>query len=128
MTSPPSVQQEPSGWELKRAVERLETALNGLGVRIEARLDKLVTQEAFAAEQRRVDEKLKDLADDLAQERVARAEVVAREEAERIKGDGMQQAALDKLIRLQQWLLVAIVLPVAFFAIDIWLRYGGGGR
>jgi hypothetical protein len=37
-----------------------------------ARLDRLVTQDAFAGEQRRVDEMIRNLTDDLAQERVER--------------------------------------------------------
>ena len=115
---------EPTAWELKRLIERLEVGVNGLGARLEARLDKLVSQEAFSAEQRRVDDKFKDLADDIAQERLARAEVVAREEVERTRGDAVQQAALDKLVATQRWLLVAIVLPIAFFGINIWLQYG----
>lgn len=118
--------QEPSSWELKRLIERLELGVNGLGTRLEARLDKLVSQEAFAAEQRRVDDKMKDLSDDISQERLARAAEIAREESERTKGDAMQQGALDKLGERYRWVVVAIVLPIVLFIANALLQYGSG--
>lgn len=126
---------EPGGWELKRSHEQLRQDMrdgfNGLG----QRLDKVVTAEAFAAEQRRVDDKLRDQAEDIAHERQQRAEAIATEKAERVeaiatekaereKGDAAQQVALEKLISNQKWIIAAIFLPVLFFIITVLISKG----
>lgn len=105
---------EPGPWELQRAHEQLRADMREGFQGINSRLDRLVSTDAFAAEQRRVDDKLKDLADDIAAERESRK-----------IGDQQQQTALDKLIATQRWLLVAIVLPIALFLGNIYISRSG---
>jgi len=57
----------PPGW-----FGILREDIAGLRAEFSARLDRLVTQDAFAAEQRRVDDKFADLGSDIVTEREAR--------------------------------------------------------
>lgn len=105
--------EEPSGWELKRSHEQIRQDMREGFANLGQRLDKLVTESAFTAEQRRVDDKLKDLADDIAAEREARK-----------NGDTGQQAALDRLIATQRWVIAVVLLPTAFFIITTLISLG----
>lgn len=140
-------QQEPGPWELQRRLDKLDTShqasLDKLDAsqqarfdRLDERLDRLVTTEAFAAEQRRTDEKIKDVADALAEERRQRAQNLqdekhARERAleeekkQRKEGDANQQTALDKLVATQRWVIVAILVPVGLFLANLYLSTQG---
>jgi hypothetical protein len=62
---------EPGGWELKRFNEQLRQDMREGFAGLNTRLDKVVTTEAFTAEQRRVDDKIRDLAEDIAHERTS---------------------------------------------------------
>lgn len=118
--------EAPGGWELKRSHEQLRQDMrdgfSGLG----ARLDKLVTADAFAAEQRRVDDRLKDLGDDIVQERTARLTAQADEKKARQEGDQAQQVTLDKLTTTLRWVAAGIILPVALFLATLFMNTRGG--
>lgn len=115
---------EPGGWELKRSHEQLRQDMRDGFNQLGQRLDKVVTAEAFAAEQRRVDDKFKDLNDDIVTERSQRQDAIAEEKAAREKGDAAQQAALDKLVSNQKWLIAAVLLPLAFFVVTTLITLG----
>lgn len=115
---------EPGGWELKRSHEQLRQDMRDGFAGLGARLDKVVSSEAFQAEQRRVDDRLRDLADDIAAERLQRQTDHATEKAERQQGDAAQQAALDKLVSNQRWLVAAVLLPIAFFIVTVLISTG----
>lgn len=115
---------EPGGWELKRSHEQLRQDMRDGFNNLGQRLDKVVTAEAFAAEQRRVDDKFRDLADDITTERSQRVEAIALEKSEREKGDARQQLALDKLVANQKWLIAAVLLPLAFFVVTTLITLG----
>ncbi|UUW88408.1 hypothetical protein [Pimelobacter simplex] len=121
--------QEPGPWQLQ---QRLDERLDKIDVnqqagfdRLDKRLDRLVTTEAFNAEQRRVDDKLKDLADDIAAERDARRMALVDEQRAREAGDKSQQLALDKLIANQKWILVTILIPIALFIANLVISRSG---
>lgn len=118
------VTQEPGPWELQRTHEQLRADMREGFAQLNSRLDRLVSTDAFAAEQRRVDEKLKDLADDIAAEREQRQIAIGSEKRERERGDSAQQSALDKLIANQKWIIVAVLLPVGLFLANLYLARG----
>lgn len=93
---------EPGGWELQRSHEQLRQDMREGFASLGTRLDKVVTAEAFAAEQRRVDDKIRDLADDIAAERRER----------------------EKLTATQRWLIAAILLPIALTVVTILISKG----
>lgn len=109
------VHDEPGGWELRRALDETRKDMRDGFAGLNQRLDKLVSTDAFNAEQRRVDERLKDIADDLA------AEASARQ-----AGDADQQKALDKLVSNQKWILTAILLPIGLFLASLYVTAKGG--
>lgn len=115
---------EPGGWELKRSHEQLRQDMREGFAQMNSRLDQVVTASAFTAEQRRVDDKLKDLAEDIANEREQRQQAMTAESASRTEGDLRQQVALDKLVANQKWLIAAVLLPLAFFIITTLISLG----
>lgn len=118
-------QADPSPGELSRRLDRIETGQQAGFDRLDKRLDRLVTNEAFAAEQRRVDEKFRDLADDITTERTQRQSAIAEEKQTREKGDAAQQTALDKLVANQKWLVVAVLLPIGLFLANLYFGSRG---
>ena len=74
---------------------------------VNARLDRLVTQEAFQAEQRRVDERNADLAKDIADEQAAR-----------IRAFGELEKKSDRLKGWIRWLVGVALVPLALFIAD----------
>jgi hypothetical protein len=106
---------EPGGWELRRALDETRKDMRDGFAQLNQRLDKLVTTDAFNAEQRRVDDRLKDLADDIAAEKV-----------QRVEGDANQQKSLDKLVATQRWVAAAILLPIALFVATLIMNVRGG--
>lgn len=115
---------EPGGWELKRSHEQLRQDMRDGFNQLGQHLDKVVTAEAFAAEQRRVDDKHRDLAEDIAAERAARQAAIAEEEKAREKGDQRQQESLDRLVANQKWIIVTILIPIALFVANLLIRTG----
>lgn len=115
---------EPGGWELRRALEQQRADMREGFAGINARLDKLVSQDAFTAEQRRVDDRLKDLADDIAAEKAARQEAQVDERKAREAGDQRQQEQLDKLTTNLRWVAVSVLLPIALFLANLLIVKG----
>ena len=116
--------QEPGPWELQRRLDQIDANQQAGFDRLDKRLDRLVTTEAFNAEQRRVDDKLKDLVDDIAAERDARKAALIDEQRAREDGDKRQQVALDKLIANQKWIVVTILIPIALFIANLVIGRG----
>jgi hypothetical protein len=107
---------EPNGWEMKRALEALDRGMRDGFAQANARLDKLVSQDAFQAEQRRVEDRLKAIERDQAEEK-----------ADRVAGDERQQAQLDKFASNFRWLFASMVIPI-ICVILAWLLTRGGAR
>ena len=106
--------------------------LRSLRLEINQRLDRLVTTEAFAAEQRRMDGLLSGINEDIANERVARADAIAGSVAARevaiteVKGAISDvKAAIAKTASHMKWLVAAIIIPVAGIVTTIWLTLRG---
>ncbi|WP_235739006.1 hypothetical protein [Nocardioides alcanivorans] len=116
---------EPGGWELHRAVKKMGEDLTTGLAQLNQRLDRLVSTDAFNAEQRRVDDRLKDLADDIAGERAARVAAQETERSERKEGDKAQQATLDKLTTNLRWVAASIILPIALFVATLLMNMRG---
>lgn len=121
MTAP-----EPGGYELQRALEQQALVMRDGFAGLNARLDKLVSADAFLGERGRVDDRIKDLADDISAEREQRARDISTERAARVKGDEDQQRAIDKITTTQRWVAAAIILPIALFIASIILATRGG--
>ena len=100
--------ETPAAWELHRAIEQIRSDQRAGFEGLNARLDKLVTTEAFEAERRRVDEKFVAVAEDIAQERGERKAL----------GKDMQ-TAIDKAGAWVKWLIAGIALPVALFIFNL---------
>ena len=88
--------------------------LDQMRIEFNARLDRLVTTEAFAAEQRRVDDRFAAQGEDIVGEASARkADIKALRDA------------ADKTQANLRWVAAAIVLPVALFVANLVLIRGG---
>ena len=92
---------------------------------INSRIDRLVSTDAFNAEQRRVDDSLKAIADDITADRQQWMRELAQEKVDREKGDTAQQAQLDKLVITIRWVAAAILLPVGLYVADVIMNRGG---
>ena len=90
------------------------------------RIDRLVTQDAFAAEQRRVDEKMHAVLEDLADERSARELGLANERKAREAGLQQSSNAIQRQTTLLRWLGASVVIPMAGLIIGLLSQYGGG--
>ena len=66
-----------------------------------------------------------DLADDIAQERAQRIQMLIDEKAARQSGDKAQQQILDRLTANIRWVAAAIILPIALFVAAILLGRPG---
>lgn len=118
---------EPNGWEMKRALESLSASVRDGFTQTNARLDRLVSQEAFVSEQRRVDDRITGLAEMLASEKADRVRADEEEKREREAGDTKQQAQLDKFAGNFRWLFASMVIPIAC-VILAWVLARGGAR
>lgn len=94
---------EPTLGELKRTVESGFASVN-------ANLREKVSQDVYAADQRRIDDRMADMKVDQAEEKV-----------ERKAGDDKQQLLLDKMSTNMKWLLTGLLLPTVFFAVTVYL-------
>jgi hypothetical protein len=117
---------EPTGWEMKRAMEAMDRAMRDGLAQINARLDKLVSQDAFQAEQRRRDDQYATLMADIADEKAERVAAIEAEKRARERGDAAQQAQLDKADANRRWLWAAVVIPIAGIIVTVLLARGGG--
>jgi len=110
--------------------------LRALRTDMNARLDRLVTTEAFAAEQKRVDQQFTNLGQDIVDERIARGQAIAIEattrreadEAEILAREKAATAAASAAARTVVWFRWAIgVLAVPAVALfSFWLSTKGG--
>lgn len=121
------VTTEPNGWEMKRALDSLDRGMRDGFAQTNARLDKLVSQDAFQAEQRRVEDRLKAIEREQAEEKADRVAADEAEKRERESGDKGQQAQLDKFAGNFRWLFASMVIPIAC-VILAWLLARGGAR
>lgn len=94
---------EPTLGELKRTMESGFASVN-------ANLREKVSQDVYAADQRRMDDRVADIKVDVAEEKV-----------ERKAGDDRQQLLLDKMATNIKWLLTGLLLPTVFFAVTVYL-------
>lgn len=94
---------EPTLGEIKRTMEAGFATVN-------SNLHKKVDQGVYEADQRRIDDDITDL-------KVA----LAKEEGARERGDDKQQTLLDKMSTNLKWLVAVVLLPTAFFAVNIYL-------
>lgn len=117
-------QQAPGPWELRRAIDQIRDDQREGFASINSRLDRLVSADAFAAEQRRMDEKIAGERQRTDEKIAALTDDLTKEAAARKEGDQAQQSALDKLVANQKWIVVAIGLPVALFLANLFLQKG----
>jgi hypothetical protein len=126
---------EPGGWELKRALADHRTDMREGFKSINERLDRLVSSDAYMADQRRVDDRLKELADDIAAEQRSRAEAIALERETRTVEVNKEvtnrkaaidalQTSMDKMVQTQRWVAAAIIIPIALFVANIVIAKG----
>jgi len=120
----PDESQMPNGWEMQRAVDGLNNSLRDGLAQINARLDRLVSQDAFEAERRRVDERLAALGADVVEEKTDRLSAVESEKQAREQGDKIQQSQLDKLGNRIWGAVVGALIPIGLFIADIAIRKG----
>lgn len=117
---------EPGGWELRRSLDKQAEDIRDGFAQLNARLDKLVSAETHSSDLRRVDDRLADLASDIAAEQSARVAALADERTARQEGDKAQQATLDRLTANIRWVAAAIVLPIALFIATLVMNTKGG--
>ena len=94
---------EPTLGELKRTMESGFASVN-------ANLREKVSQDVYAADQRRHEDRLADMKVDQAEEKV-----------ERKAADKEQQGQIDKISTNIKWFLTGLLLPTAFFAVTVYL-------
>lgn len=107
-------EQEPGGWELQRSISQLAQTVREGNAGLNQRLDQLVTRDSFQAEQRRVEGVLKAMADDIHEEREARAAAVSALERQ-----------LERLTTTLRWVAASIVIPIALFLANLYVSRGG---
>lgn len=115
---------EPTLGELQRLIESVALAQREGLATINASLSRLVSQDVYEADQRRIYDRLEDLRGDIVEERVARIEAMAAEKSARESGDGEQQKALDKLVTGLRWTAASILIPVALFIANLVVDLG----
>ena len=89
--------------------------LRALRIDMNARLDRLVSQEAFSAEQRRVDDRHAALGQDVVDERLARKADV-----------DTLRVSLTKTAANVRWAIAGIILPTALIITMIVIALRGG--
>lgn len=99
--------------QLKALGEGQQRGFDSLRAEFNQRLDRLVTTEAFTAEQRRVDERLSNLGQDIVDERLARL-------AEFEKANDR----MAKLAANMRWVASALLLPIGLFVAGLVLGRG----
>ncbi|MCZ2261598.1 hypothetical protein [Isoptericola sp. QY 916] len=98
------------------------------------KLDRVVTKDMFQAESRRVDDRIADVAKDIADERVAREKAINEERAAREKAveaekrarKALEEAAQARSDRLGVWLRWLAGGLVASIGTAIFTRFSGG--
>jgi regulator of protease activity HflC (stomatin/prohibitin superfamily) len=115
--------EQPGNAELDRLLREGFATVN-------ARLDKLVSQDVFLAEQRRVDERHAALQADIAEEKAERIAAIRDERAERVAADTAEQNAREAAITKEKgerekigvwvrWVAASIAIPVVLFFANV---------
>lgn len=119
MSVPPSA--EPTLWELHRAVSQLREDLRGDLVHLAARLDQVVTQDVYRADQRATEQRIGAVEAALAGLRGEHDQVAERTEQQR-REDQAQAAATRRLV------LSSFVAPLLLMVLQLWLVTQGTAR
>ncbi|WP_399932140.1 hypothetical protein [Streptomyces kanamyceticus] len=116
MSMPPSA--EPTLWELHRAVSQLREDLRGDLARLAARLDHVVTEDVYRADQRGVEQRITHLESGLGALRTEVDQSLERTEQQR-REDQAQAMATRRLV------FSSFVSPVLLMALQLWLASRG---
>lgn len=103
---------EPTLGELKRTMEAGFASVN-------ASLAKVVSQEVFLAEQRRVDERHTMIAADITEEKADRVAAIAAERTERTTALAKETAEREKLSNRLWMVAASIAIPVVLFIANL---------
>lgn len=114
---------EPGNSELDRLLREGFATVN-------ARLDKLVSQDVFLAEQRRVDERHAALQADIAEEKAERVASIKDERADRVAAitaeanaretaDAKEKGEREKIGIWVRWVAASIAIPTALFIANL---------
>ncbi|MFE7093288.1 hypothetical protein [Streptomyces erythrochromogenes] len=106
MTSP---NQDPTPWELLRAVQQLRDDLRADFAALASRLEQMVTKDVYAADQRAVEQRIGNLEDDLDE---------LREQREREAADARTNRRLA-LSALVAPIVVALLVAVLLAKLDL---------
>lgn len=90
--------------ELKALREGQQRGFDSMRAEFNTRLDRLVTTEAFTAEQRRVDERFAAMGQDIVDERLARVDAFDK-----------SNERMAKLAANVRWVASALLLPIGLF-------------
>lgn len=111
--------------QLKALGEGQQRGFDSLRAEFNQRLDRLVTTEAFTAEQRRVDERMAAMGQDIVDERLARQEELAKAIADRKVDYDKIHDRINKLGANMRWVASSVLLPIGLFVAG--LVFGSGG-
>ncbi|MFF0740530.1 hypothetical protein ACFYVL_09015 [Streptomyces sp. NPDC004111] len=117
MSVPPSA--EPTLWELHRAVSQLREDLRGDLAQLAARLDQVVTQDVYRADQRATEQRIGQVEAGLAGLRSEHDQSTERGELQRRED---QAAATRRLV------ISSFVAPLLLMALQLWLLSAGTAR
>jgi len=121
---------EPGNAELQRAIESLAGVQREGFANVRADIAKLVSQEVFLAEQRRVDERLAAQQADIAEEKAERIAAIKDEQAARERAITAEQTARkadiaeekaerEKVGTWVRWVAASIAIPTALFVANL---------
>jgi hypothetical protein len=109
---PPS--SEPTLWELHRAVSQLREDLRGELAQLAARLDQVVTQDVYRADQRATEQRIGQVEAALAGLRGEHDQITERADQQR-REDQAQATATRRLV------ISSFVSPLLLMAVQLWL-------
>ncbi|WP_411121716.1 hypothetical protein [Streptomyces sp. x-19] len=116
MSVPPGA--EPTLWELHRAVSQLREDLRGDLAQLAARLDQVVTEDVYRADQRAVDRRISQIEAGLSGLRGEHDQATERAQQQR-REDQAQAAATRRLV------VSSFVSPLGLMALQLWLASRG---
>ncbi|MEU7158502.1 hypothetical protein [Streptomyces chrestomyceticus] len=116
MSVPPGA--EPTLWELHRAVSQLREDLRGDLAQLAARLDHVVTEDVYRADQRVVEQRIGQVEAGLTALRSEHEQVVERGVQQR-REDQAQAAATRRLV------ISSFVSPLLVMTLQLWLASHG---
>lgn len=121
---------EPGGWELKRALSELRNDVRDGQKAIRDDVTKMVTQAAHDADMRRIEDQVKGVADDLAAEKQARVEAIAleretrtiehnRETTARKESVAALQAQMERTAVWVRWVAASVLIPTVLLVFNL---------